>query len=238
MFRGELKEFFIDAALQIGIEINEEQTEKFARYMEILLKWNEVMNLTAVLEEKEIIIKHFIDSLTIVPYLKRFKCKKLADVGTGAGFPGIPVKIINPDIQVVLIDSLSKRVNFLNTVTSELGLCKIEAVHLRAEDGGRDKKFREKFDCVTARAVAPMNILLEYCMPFAEKGGHFIAMKGSGEDESYDNALKELSGKLEFQDIFNLPKSDFTRRIICIEKTAFLSTKYPRKAGIPRKNPL
>lgn len=238
MFHDELKEFFIEAARQIEIEINEEQTEKFARYMELLLKWNEVMNLTAVLDEKEIIIKHFIDCLTIIPYLKHFNCKKLADIGTGAGFPGIPVKIMCPDISVVLIDSLAKRVNFLNTVSAELELCGIEAIHLRAEDGGKDRKFREKFDCVTARAVAPMNILLEYCMPFTKKGGHFIAMKGASEDESYDNALKELSGKLESQDIFTLPKSDFTRRIICIEKTDFLSTKYPRKAGIPRKNPL
>lgn len=214
------------------------QIEKFDRYGDILLKWNSVMNLTAVTDEKEIVIKHYVDSLTVLPYIDRSGAKNFADIGTGAGFPGIPVKIMRPDLHVLLLDSLAKRVNFLNEVISELGLKGIRAVHMRAEDAGRDPKFREKFDCAAARAVAPMNILLEYCMPFVRKDGLFIAMKGASEEEPYDRALSELCGKTESDDVFTLPESDFTRRILCVRKTNFLSTRYPRQAGIPRKKPL
>lgn len=238
MLNCELIEFFKKAASQIGIELSDEQVSQFSVYGRLLLEWNKFMNLTAVCEEKEIIIKHFVDSMTIVKYVDSHNCKKIADIGTGAGFPGIPLKIMRPDVEVVLLDSLGKRVNFLNTVISELKLEKISAIHTRAEDGGRDKKFREKFDCATARAVAPMNILLEYCMPFVKKGGYFVAMKGATEEDSYENALAELSGKVESENVFTLPESDFTRRIICIKKFENLSTRYPRKAGIPKKNPL
>lgn len=238
MLNLELKNFFKSAAAQLNIEVNDEQVQKFSKYGDLLLEWNKVMNLTAVCEPKEVVIKHFIDSITIVPYVESQKCKNLADIGTGAGFPGIPLKIMSPETEVVLLDSLGKRVNFLNTVISELQLKGIRAIHARAEDGGRDKKLREKFDCVTARAVAPMNILLEYCMPFVKKDGCFIAMKGSNEEDSYDSALKELSGEVISEEVFTLPESDFTRRIICVKKNNFLSTRYPRKAGIPKKNPL
>lgn len=238
MLNLELKNFFKSAAAQLNIEVNDEQVQKFSQYGDLLLEWNKVMNLTAVCEPKEVVIKHFIDSITIVPYVESQKCKNLADIGTGAGFPGIPLKIMSPETEVVLLDSLGKRVNFLNTVISELQLKGIRAIHTRAEDGGRDKKLREKFDCVTARAVAPMNILLEYCMPFVKKDGCFIAMKGSNEEDSYDSALKELSGEVISEEVFTLPESDFTRRIICVKKNNFLSTRYPRKAGIPKKNPL
>lgn len=238
MLNCELTDFFKKAASQIGIELSDEQVKQFSVYGKLLLEWNKFMNLTAVCEEKEVIIKHFVDSMTIVKYVDNHNCKKIADIGTGAGFPGIPLKIIRPDVEVVLLDSLGKRVNFLNTVISGLKLEKISAIHTRAEDGGRDKKLREKFDCATARAVAPMNILLEYCMPFVKKGGCFIAMKGATEDDSYENALIELSGKVESENVFTLPESDFARRIICVKKIENLSTRYPRKAGIPKKNPL
>ena len=238
MLNCELTDFFKKTASQIGIELSDEQVKQFSVYGKLLLEWNKFMNLTAVCEEKEIIIKHFVDSMTIVKYVDNHNCKKIADIGTGAGFPGIPLKIIRPDVEVVLLDSLGKRVNFLNTVINELNLEKISAIHTRAEDGGRDKKLREKFDCATARAVAPMNILLEYCMPFVKKGGCFIAMKGATEDDSYENALIELSGKVESENVFTLPESDFARRIICVKKIENLSTRYPRKAGIPKKNPL
>lgn len=238
MLNSELADFFKSAAAQLNIVVTDEQVEKFSKYGDLLLEWNKVMNLTAVCEPKEVVIKHFVDSITIVPYVENQKCKNLADIGTGAGFPGIPLKIMRPETEVVLLDSLGKRVNFLNTVISELQLKGIRAIHARAEDGGRDKKLREKFDCVTARAVAPMNILLEYCMPFVKKDGCFIAMKGANEEDSYDSALKELSGEVMSEEVFNLPESDFTRRIICVKKHNFLSTRYPRKAGIPKKNPL
>ena len=238
MLNCELTDFFKKTASQIGIELSDEQVKQFSVYGKLLLEWNKFMNLTAVCEEKEVIIKHFVDSMTIVKYVDSHNCKKIADIGTGAGFPGIPLKIIRPDVEVVLLDSLGKRVNFLNTVISGLKLEKISAIHTRAEDGGRDKKLREKFDCATARAVAPMNILLEYCMPFVKKGGCFIAMKGATEDDSYENALIELSGKVESENVFTLPESDFARRIICVKKIENLSTRYPRKAGIPKKNPL
>ena len=164
MLNCELTEFFKKAASQIGIELSDEQASQFSKYGELLLEWNKFMNLTAVCEEREVIIKHFVDSMTIIKYVDIHNCKKIADIGTGAGFPGIPLKIMRPDVEVVLLDSLGKRVNFLNTVINELKLEKISAIHVRAEDGGRDKKLREKFDSATARAVAPMNILLEYCM--------------------------------------------------------------------------
>lgn len=238
MINDQLAEFFTRTAGAVGVSLTPEDVEKFSIYGDLLLEWNKVMNLTAVTEEKEIILKHYIDSLTILPYLDRMRCKTLSDIGTGAGFPGIPVKILRPDIEVLLLDSLGKRVGFLNRVVSELRLKGIRAVHMRAEDGGRNPKLREKFDCAAARAVAPMNVLLEYCLPFVKKGGNFIAMKGGSEEEPYDNALRELGSKVEAEELFTLPESDFTRRIICVQKNNFLSTRYPRKAGIPRKNPL
>lgn len=238
MFDEAKKEFFVESASKINISINDNQMDKFIKYATLLQEWNKFMNLTAVCEDKDIITKHFVDSLTIVPYVERYKCRTFADIGTGAGFPGIPLKIMCPDINVVLLDSLGKRVKFLQTVISELNLGNITAIHSRAEDAGRDKNLREKFDCVSARAVAPMSILLEYSMPFVKKGGYFIAMKGSAEEEAYENALAELSGKIEEDNTFLLPESDITRRIITVKKTSKLSTVYPRKAGTPKKNPL
>lgn len=238
MLKEEHRQLLVAAAEKIGTELSPDSVEKFSRYGELLLEWNKVMNLTAVTDEREIVIKHYVDRLTILPYLDRLHCRTLADIGSGAGFPGIPVKILRPELDIVLLDSLGKRVNFLNEVISELCLMKIRAVHMRAEEGGRNPEFREKFDCASARAVAPMNILLEYCMPFVRNGGRFLAMKGAAEEEPYENALRELKGEVESEDRFTLPQSEFTRRIVCVKKNGFLSTRYPRSAGIPRKKPL
>ncbi len=230
--------------MQTGIEtilqerfpnLNQTQLGRFRRYFEILVEVNQVMNLTAITEEDQVAVKHFADSLTLLPYLERFGVKSLADIGTGAGFPGIPLKIACPDLQVTLIDSLEKRVGFLNRVIEELGLTGISAVHARAEDAGQNPKFRSQFDVSVARAVAPMNILAEYCMPFVRKGGHFIAMKGPAE-EAYDRAVSLLGGTQVSDDLFTL--ADMERRIICIRMDKNISTQYPRKAGIPKKKPL
>lgn len=211
------------------------QLGQFRRYFEILVEVNQVMNLTAITEEDQVAVKHFTDSLTLLPYLERTGAQSLADIGTGAGFPGIPLKIACPALQVTLIDSLEKRVGFLNRVIEELGLEGISAIHARAEDAGRDPKLRSQFDVSVARAVAPMNILAEYCMPFVRKGGHFIAMKGPSE-ESYDRAISLLGGTQVSDDLFML--EDMERRIICIRMDKNISTQYPRKAGIPKKKPL
>lgn len=238
MLSTESQELLAQAAAMLHIELSNTEIEKFVQYETLLQEWNRVMNLTAVTSEDEVVIKHFVDSFTILPYLHQFSCKTCIDIGTGAGFPGIPVKIVCPDLEIVLLDSLGKRVHFLNEVIAALQLEGIHAVHMRAEDGGRDRTMREQFDCAVARAVAPMNILLEYCLPFVKTGGHFIAMKGGAAEEPYTQALRALNSKEVADDSFTLPKSDFTRRILCIKKMGNLSTRYPRKAGIPRKNPL
>lgn len=209
---------------------------KFEKYAELLKDWNTRINLTAITEDREIEIKHFQDSLTILPYLKE---GTLADIGTGAGFPGLPVAIERPDISVTLVDSLDKRIKFLQCVTDTLELKNVKCVHDRAEDFGRDEAFREQFDYVTARAVASMPVLLEYCLPLLKDGGHFIAMKGANADEeNFDTALKALGGKLVKKDKFILPETDMQRCIFVVEKRGKISTKYPRKAGVPTRNPL
>jgi len=214
--------------------------EKFYRYMLILKEWNEKMNLTAIEEEHEIFVKHFVDSLSIMPSLKKSGAKTVADVGTGAGFPGIPVKICCPEIKLTLIDSLEKRVKFLEFVCSELKLKDVRCIHGRAEDIGANSEFREKFDFVTARAVASMPVLMEYCMPLVKTGGHFMAMKGGNaiENEKFDTAAEILgAGMVEISE-FMLPGTDMKRCLFYMQKTRQISTKYPRKAGIPSKNPL
>lgn len=218
------------------------QLAGFRSFYELLVKWNEFMNLTAITGERDVAVRHFHDSLTLVPYLRKYSVKSLADVGTGAGFPGIPLAIALPDIKITLIDSLEKRVNFLNTVIEELKLGNVSAVHARAEDAGRNPLYRGKFDCSVARAVAPMNILCEYCIPFIKKGGIFAAMKGP-QEENCESALKALGSVKISEDIISLPAEnpdgeDYTRRIIIIENRENISGKYPRKAGIPKKSPL
>ncbi len=224
---------------KIGIVFNDEQLNMFYEYMNLLLEWNEKINLTAITEPEEVILKHFIDSLTINKYI--YENKSIADVGTGAGFPGIPLKIYRKDLKVILVDSLNKRINFLNEVISKLKLDNIETVHSRIEDFGKDKKYREKFDYVTARAVANLSVLSEYLIPIAKVNGNCICMKGSNvQDEliSGKNAISILGGNIKFVDKFVLPNSDIERNVIVIDKVKNTLSKYPRKAGVPAKEPL
>ena len=218
----EFKEIMISYGSKIEINFTEEQINKFYKYMNLLLEWNEKINLTAITDPKEVILKHFIDSLTINKYLKQNST--LADVGTGAGFPGIPLKIVRPDLKITLVDSLNKRINFLNIVIDELELKNITAVHSRIEDFGKNKQYREKFDYVTARAVANLAVLSEYLLPIIKVGGQAIGMKGS-------NVKEEL---VEFV----LPDSDIFRNVVIIDKIKNTPGKFPRKAGVPSKEPI
>lgn len=224
---------------EIGLKFTEKQLIKFFKYMELLLEWNQKINLTAITEPEEVILKHFIDSLTISKYIE--ENKTLADVGTGAGFPGIALKIYRNDIKITLVDSLNKRINFLNEVIEKLELQDIETIHSRIEDFGKNKKYREKYDYVTARAVANLSVLSEYLIPIAKIDGQCICMKGSNVEEELNtskNAIKFLGGKIQKVEKFNLPKSDIERNIIILKKIKNTPAKYPRKAGIPAKEPL
>ena len=196
MLLSEFEKIFIEEAQKINIELDKNQIEKFYKYMDLLIEWNEKINLTAITNRKDIIVKHFIDSLTIQRYLS--DAVNIIDVGTGAGFPGIPIKIVNPNLKVVLVDSLNKRINFLQDVIKKLNLDNIEVIHARAEDLGQNKKYREAFDIVTSRAVANMSVLSEYLLPLVKVGGKCICMKGSEIEEELENskyAIKILGGK-------------------------------------------
>ncbi len=239
MNREEFKKIMIFYGEKIDIKFTEEQLNQFYKYMNLLLEWNEKINLTAITDPNEVILKHFIDSLTINKYIK--ENSTLADVGTGAGFPGIPLKILRPDLKITLVDSLNKRINFLNEVINKLNLVNIEIVHSRIEDFGKDKKYRESFDFVTARAVANLAVLSEYLLPIAKVGGQCVCMKGSSVEEELSNgknAIKVLGGKIKIIDEFVLPDSDMSRNVIIIDKIKNTPNKYPRKAGIPVKEPL
>ncbi len=220
-------------------EFNNEEKELFEKYMQLLLEWNEKINLTAITKKEDIILKHFIDSETILPFIG--DGSKVIDVGTGAGLPGIPMKILNNSLDITLMDSLNKRINFLNEVINELKLEKIEAIHSRAEELGRNEKYREKYDVAVSRAVANLSTLLEYMMPFVKIGGKCICMKGPNvqkELKRAEKAIKELGGELEKVYNFVLPNSDIERNIIIIRKKQKINFKYPRKAGTPGKEPL
>lgn len=224
---------------KLGIDITNQQAEKFYLYTNTLLEWNEKINLTAITEKNEIIQKHFIDSLTINKYID--ENASIIDVGTGAGFPGIPLKIIRDDVDVTLLDALNKRINFLNEVIEQNELTNIETIHARAEEAGKNKKLREGFDITTSRAVAPLNILVEYLLPLTKIGGKCICMKGSNakeEIENSKNAINILGGKLENIEELELPNSDIKRTIIVIKKEKNTPSKYPRKAGTPSKMPI
>lgn len=224
---------------EIGILLKEEQVEKFYIYMQLLIEWNEKVNLTAIVEPEEIILKHFIDSMTIAENIN--KNAKIIDVGTGAGFPGIPLKIIREDLEVCLLDSLNKRINFLNEVISKLKLENIEASHGRAEELGRNKKYREKFDYATSRAVANLSTLSEYLLPFVKENGYCISMKGSNVEEELEQGKKAISilgGEMKQIEKFQLPQSDINRCIIIINKVKSTPAKYPRRPGTPAKEPI
>ena len=224
---------------KIQLNVNDEVLNKFFVYMTNLLEWNEKINLTAITEEDDIILKHFIDSLTILEYIP--EKSNVIDVGTGAGFPGIPLKIVREDINMTLMDSLNKRITFLNEIINKLGLKKINAIHSRAEELAKMPEHREKYDIAVSRAVANLSPLSEYMIPFVKVGGKCICMKGSNIEEELKtakNAIKELGGEVEKVINFKLPDSDNERNIIIIKKVRNTKSKYPRKAGMPSKEPL
>ena len=232
-------EILTEKGAQAGLSFTPQQLEQFTHYYELLVETNKVMNLTAITEPEDVAVKHMIDSL--LAYEADMAGKTLADVGTGAGFPGVPLKIYCPSLKVTLIDSLGKRLRFLQQVIDELGLKGIRCEHLRAEDAGRNKKHREQYDLVTARAVARLSVLAEYCLPLAKKGGSFIALKGSKFAEEIaegENAVKILGGKIISSEPVKLPGLDDGRAIIRIAKIKSTPAAYPRKAGTPEKQPL
>lgn len=235
----EFNKKLIEGLKELEIYIDENVAEKFKKYMELLLEWNKNINLTAITKEDDIILKHFVDSLTVQRYIEK-ECNVI-DVGTGAGFPGIPLSIINSNIEITLMDALNKRISFLNTVISELKLNNVLTVHERAEILGRNDKYREKYDIAVSRAVANLSTLVEYMIPFVKVGGLCICMKGANfEDElkQSTNAIMELGGRVKEAYNFKLPKTDYERNILIIEKVKNTKIKFPRKAGIPSKEPI
>lgn len=239
MLKEEFSQKMKEYAKEIGILLQEKQINQFYKYMEVLLIENEKINLTAITKPEEIILKHFIDSITISKYVKLNA--KLIDVGTGAGFPGIPLKIMREDIEITLLDSLNKRVNFLKGIIEQLGLTKIEAIHSRVEEFGKNKKYREKFDYATSRAVANLSTLAEYLIPLVSLNGCCIGMKGAEVEEEIQKskrAITILGGKIEEIEKFQLPKSDMNRNIVVIRKVNRTPCKYPRKPGTPAKEPI
>lgn len=220
----------------------EEMEEKFLKFKELLLEWNKKINITRIEDEEEIYIKHYLDSIILLKdgYIDNFKGKKIIDVGTGGGFPGLPMKIVEDSLDVTLLDSLRKRMDFLDLVIENLELDNIRTIHGRAEDFGKDKIHREKYDFCVSRAVAQLNVLAEYCLPFVKVGGYFIAMKSniSQEIENAEKAIELLGGQIEKIEDVSLPNSDISRKIIYIKKVSATDKKYPRKAGTPSKKPL
>lgn len=237
----EYKEFekeILENSKEINVIITEDEIKSLYQYMKLMLEWNKIINLTAITDEKEVILKHFIDSISINKYIK--EANKIMDIGTGAGFPGIPLKILNKDIEFILVDSLNKRINFLGEVKKELLLDKIELLHARAEELAKNRKYRESVDIVVSRAVARLRVLAEYMLPFVQENGLCICMKGPNIEEELEEskkALDILGGKIENIEHIILP-GDLERNIILIRKVKKTPEKYPRKAGIPVKQPL
>lgn len=226
---------------QLGLTVNEQQKKQFVRFYEYLTEKNKVMNLTGITEFEEVLVKHFLDSLTCVKALDMTKVKKVIDIGTGAGFPGVPLKIMFPEIRFTLLDSLRKRVNFLEETFDLTGLTKIEAIHGRAEEFARNKNYREKYDVCVSRAVSNLATLSEYCLPYVRKGGYFISYKSGKvqeETEQAAKAVKILGGEIKDIIYFQLPDSEIERSLVVIEKIKNTPQKYPRKAGTPAKEPL
>ena len=226
---------------KMGVTLTEEMASQFMTYLSLLLEWNEKMNLTAITDKKDVVQKHFVDCLSILPHLSLIGQEKIIDVGTGAGFPGIPVKIACPEVEMTLLDSLQKRIGFLEEVGSQLELSGVNYVHSRAEDGGQNPDYREQFDLCVSRAVANLAVLAEFCLPFVKVGGRLAALKGPDalrEIDEAQGALKKLGGKVaEVMDV-EIPFTDLQHKLVIIEKTAPTPKAYPRKAGKINKNPL
>lgn len=230
-----------DGCRQLGISLTEEQTEQFMLYYEKLIEVNRVMNLTAITEFEDVMRKHFLDSLTLVKAMDMKNVKRVLDLGTGAGFPGIPLKIAFPDTEFVLLDSLNKRVKFLHNIIELCRLKKIQAVHGRAEELAGKKEYRESFDLCVSRAVANLSSLSEYCLPYVEKGGLFVSYKSGNiqeELEAAGYAIQILGGRIKDTVKFKLPGSDMDRSLVVIEKIRETPARYPRRAGIPSREPL
>lgn len=222
------------------MELSEKQMSQFDLYFELLLEWNSFMNLTAITELQEVIDKHFVDSIALGKYVSLNK-KSILDLGTGAGFPGIPIKIMYPDAKIVLMDSLNKRIKFLNAVIEKLQLTEINAVHGRAEDMAHSIIYREQFDICTSRAVANLSTLSEYCVPFVKTNGYFVSYKTEHANDEIDEAkkaVKVLGGMIEKIEEYQLPDTDMGRTLVFIRKTNRTKALYPRKAGTPSKEPI
>lgn len=225
----------------LNIVLNEKQLAMFETYYEMLVEKNKVMNLTAITEKNEVIDKHFIDSISLKKAMDVTKPVKVLDLGTGAGFPGIPLKIAYPNLQVTLLDSLNKRIKFLQEVIEELSLEEIDAIHGRAEDYAKQSGYREQFDICVSRAVANLATLSEYCLPYVKQGGCFISYKSGAVQEELEQskkAIKELGGRVKEVIPFVLPDTDIERTFVVIEKVKQTPRKYPRKAGLPSKEPI
>lgn len=231
----------LQGALELNIELDSKQREKFQIYKALLMEWNKKINITAITDDVDIDIKHFLDSLTPVTTNLFFGNEKIIDIGTGGGFPGLPLKIFNKGLHITLLDSLNKRIIFLNEVIKALELQGIDAIHGRAEELGRDAKHREKYDICISRAVASLNTLSEYCIPFVKVGGHFISMKGPDVDRELkeaEKAIQTLGGKIVELKHIKIPQSNIVHSLIIVEKTFKTATKYPRGGGNPKKKPL
>ena len=226
---------------ELGITLTDQQKQQFVKFYELLVEWNKVMNLTGITEYEEVNEKHFVDSLSIVKAIDISKVETIIDVGTGAGFPGIPLKIAFPHLKVVLLDSLNKRIKFLDTVINELGLDDINTIHGRAEDFSKQGDYREQFDLCVSRAVANLATLSEYCIPYVKKGGLFVPYKSGEIEEEIDQSKKAvhvLGGKIEDVVKFRLPGTEIGRSFVIIRKLQNTARKYPRKAGLPSKEPI
>ncbi|OOE14921.1 16S rRNA (guanine(527)-N(7))-methyltransferase RsmG [Fictibacillus arsenicus] len=234
-------EMFQTSLKEKGIELSEKQLSQFENYFHLLVEWNEKMNLTAITEKEEVYLKHFYDSVTAAFYFNFKQDITVCDVGAGAGFPAIPLKICFPEIKLTVVDSLNKRIGFLEHVVNELGLENVSMYHDRAETFAHRPEFRQQFDLVMARAVARLSVLSEFCLPLVKKGGHFLGMKGANLPEEVkdgEKAVKLLGGKIEDVHSFLLPIEESERNIVIIEKVSGTPKKFPRKPGTPNKSPI
>lgn len=233
------RELFLNGLKKLNIEITDIQTEQFEKYSDLLKEWNEKINLTAITDDDGISIKHFLDCILLLKYIDIPENASVADIGTGAGFPGLPVKIMRSDVSLCLVDSLNKRINFLNEVKTQLGLDDVQCIHSRAEELARKREYREKFDFVLSRAVANMTVLCEYCLPFLRVGGIFVALKSSEIKEETEEALSmigNLGGKVKEIISAPLPESDITRSLVVIEKVRETPKSFPRSSKRIKKS--
>ena len=233
------QEFYNKVTEQTGIELSEKQKNQYQRYYELVVEWNQKINLTAITEEEEFYSKHFYDSISLAFFKDYSNVDNICDVGSGAGFPSIPLKILYPNLEVTIVDSLNKRIKFLNLLKDELELTNCNFIHARAEEIGQNRGYREKFEIVTARAVARLNVLSELCLPLVRKNGYFLSLKAQkAEEETKEalNAIKLLGGKLEKDLEFSIEGEE--RHILKIRKAKETPNKYPRKVGTPNKKPL